>query len=33
MNNYKSKLQILALCLAVIVSSTVAVKAQTNDEI
>jgi tetratricopeptide (TPR) repeat protein len=33
MNNYKSKLQILGLCLAVFASLTVAVKAQTNDEI
>jgi tetratricopeptide (TPR) repeat protein len=33
MNKYKSKLQILALCLAVFVSLTATVNAQTNDEL
>jgi tetratricopeptide (TPR) repeat protein len=33
MNKYKSKLQILALCLAVFVSLNIAIHAQTNDEL
>ncbi len=33
MNNYKFKLQTLALCLVIFVSLTVAVNAQTVDEL